>query len=100
MKDEIRAQTKIECSFCEIHTPRDREGIGKMSKSDFVIYLFFSVCFNRKDEMKDVLKRMDGFELKGRKLELRPVSNTVLLILRGSHFITLLYVEFGLRLYS
>ena len=23
--------------------------------------------------MKDVLKRMDGFELKGRKLELRPV---------------------------
>ena len=24
--------------------------------------------------MKDVLKRMDGFELKGRKLELRPVS--------------------------
>merc|ERR1712142_147097 len=57
LKDEIRAQTKIECSFCEIHTPRDREGI---------------VCFNRKDEMKDVLKRMDGFELKGRKLELRP----------------------------
>ena len=76
LKDEIRAQTKIECSFCEIHTPRDREGIGKMSKSDFVIYLFFSVCFNRKDEMKDVLKRMDGFELKGRKLELRPVSMT------------------------
>merc|ERR1712142_945052 len=57
LKEEIRAQTKIECSFCEIHTPRDREGI---------------VCFNRKDEMKDVLKRMDGFELKGRKLELRP----------------------------
>merc|ERR1711962_1159464 len=57
VKDEIRAQTKIECSFCEIHTPRDREGI---------------VCFNRKEEMKDVLKRMDGFELKGRKLELRP----------------------------
>lgn len=26
--------------------------------------------------MKDVLKRMDGFELKGRKLELRPVSIT------------------------
>ena len=26
--------------------------------------------------MKDVLKRMDGFELKGRKLELRPVSLT------------------------
>ena len=26
--------------------------------------------------MKDVLKRMDGFELKGRKLELRPVSMT------------------------
>merc|ERR1712156_28927 len=57
VKDEIRARTKIECSFCEIHTPRDREGI---------------VCFNRKEEMKDVLKRMDGFELKGRKLELRP----------------------------
>ena len=32
LKDEIRAQTKIECSFCEIHTPRDREGIGKMTK--------------------------------------------------------------------
>ena len=43
LKDEIRAQTKIECSFCEIHTPRDREGIGKMSKWDFVIYFLFSL---------------------------------------------------------
>ena len=43
LKDEIRAQTKIECSFCEIHTPRDREGIGKMSQWDFVIYFLFSL---------------------------------------------------------
>ena len=41
-----------------------------------LLFILFSVCFNRKDEMKDVLKRMDGFELKGRKLELRPVSIT------------------------
>ena len=75
MKDEIRAQTKIECSFCEIHTPRDREGIGKLSEYFHCIFeQSYLVCFNRKDEMKDVLKRMDGFELKGRKLELRPVS--------------------------
>ena len=74
LKDEIRAQTKIECSFCEIHTPRDREGIGKIRQNFTVLLICSLVCFNRKDEMKDVLKRMDGFELKGRKLELRPVS--------------------------
>ena len=48
LKDEIRAQTKIECSFCEIHTPRDREGIGKMSKRDFVIYFFLQFASTEK----------------------------------------------------
>jgi len=52
LKDEIRAQTKIECSFCEIHTPRDREGIGKMSKRDFVIYFFLQFASTEKMKWK------------------------------------------------
>lgn len=44
LKDEIRAQTKIECSFCEIHTPRDREGIGEISQEACAdSHLFFSL---------------------------------------------------------
>lgn len=57
LKDTVRTETKIECSFCELHMSRDREGI---------------ICFNRKDEMKDVVKVMNGFEMKGRKIELKP----------------------------
>ena len=93
LKDEIRAQTKIECSFCEIHTPRDREGIGKMTKWYISIHSFL-VCFNRKDEMKDVLKRMDGFELKGRKLELRPVSNIAWFALYQSTLHTVVIIQY------
>jgi len=56
VKDAIRDETKIECNFCEIHTPRDREG---------------TVSFDSKDDMEEVLKTMNGFELKGRKLEFK-----------------------------
>jgi len=54
VKDAIRDETKIDCNFCEIHTPRDREG---------------TVSFDSKDDMEEVYKKMNGFELKGRKLE-------------------------------
>jgi len=56
LKDAIYEETKIDCNFCEIHTPRDREG---------------TVSFDTKEDMEEVLKAMDGFELKGRKIELK-----------------------------
>ena len=84
LKDAIYEETKIDCNFCEIHTPRDREGTGKFLNgcSHLIGYNLLleqsltrnSVSFDTKEDMEDVLKAMDGFELKGRKIELKRVS--------------------------
>merc|ERR1711970_33140 len=55
LSDAIREVTKIVCNFCEIHQPRDREG---------------AVSFDTVDEADEVLRLMNGYELKGRKIEL------------------------------
>ena len=85
LKDAIYEETKIDCNFCEIHTPRDREGTGEFLVGYSLYPIGYkllleqsltriSVSFDTKEDMEDVLKAMDGFELKGRKIELKRVS--------------------------
>lgn len=54
LKDHIRAETKVEAAYCQAHTQEERVGI---------------VSFDRRSEMELVMREMDGFEIKGRKIK-------------------------------